>query len=774
MPRWASTNAVDFLPEQRIFPLTTPEALSDVQLLDSLATSISQHIQNASINKLQVLLVGKRILFIHGLLRQLPNSRPSLQLLCVMRSGDYLIKHMTHPQLWPAVLKDNFTCQDCFTALQVRLQKVWRLHSTADWATEESAARQVDEKANATLIVHLWAPRLHEFQRGGGLGAMRPGVTRIGALVDPPAGSDAKVVAFSDSSREGSVNSRQPLATQGEAGVSPSPASNGMATTEEIIQYYRHRQRGFWKISYEDLDRSTAEQVSLRSHVAECGYVPRFKVRHGFLLQDRPVVVKELLEPAALLNPDTVASFVEDAVMRMRWCHPGVAKYYGGYTERFTTPGMESLVGRMAAERGEAYFPLVPFVEALSKGTSTVVHPTSSADDGEESVDSWEATVGGNWSRQSFVLDMANPFLALGLVVEDLTLRPLDTSPSNTPYEEEQSQVGASFQCLHDLLFVQKHRFTMYECIDIVLQVTDALQYILLDAQEVPPEVVTAWLSVAPSNVFVSNELRWTTGVVPVASNRSSSALVGPPVEGRYPNLLCRNPEEYYVTVAQDNSRVASQSFSDTTVTRAVARETVVVKYAPPSYIAGGPCSRWRPHPRATVPACYTLAQLLLSLLTGSMPYHNCMNQADLAQRLQSTNQDMLANRDVGWGGSEVNVRIGASQGFAISAYLPDQLSGLLREALTFQKPTRAAEDEVWAARRPQFGHLTLQTFRERLLEIRNSHGETHWNAVRHLIGDERGYRNAPMGYEETDSGASEMMSPAGQAAAWDDYGVAN
>ena len=82
------------------------------------------------------------------------------------------------------------------------------------------------------------------------------------------------------------------------------------------------------------------------------------------------------------------------------------------------------------------------------------------------------------------------PYLSLGSVVED-------TSCTTS---------GKTFEPLSNLLFVQGIKFTLHEALGIVEQLLEAVEYMMLDTDDVPNEVITSWCTFSPTNIFLEKE----------------------------------------------------------------------------------------------------------------------------------------------------------------------------------------------------------------------------------------------------------------------------
>lgn len=476
------------------------DVLSDLLLLNELVASINKHARIARINRQQVVLLLQRVYTMHALLNKLPNPRPTPQMLTVVRASDFLIQQMCHDAVWPDLLREKFTCSGLFEAVFARLKVVWRLHSTEGWDRENKAALAEDEVEDAQALLECFQPTSDDVnapQRASVVDAAQSVYADAAPAAATPDVNAARRTTGSadmtmmptgernvgaeepehapDMEDRGKANAGCPCHIDPTAALSALSPSTTTATVDDICAYYRRRQLSSWKVPFESLVKDTqyhhhqtVPQFSYQSAAAAaCAALPRvatrFAIRKGLLYHDRPVVVKELEEPEEYLNPATITSFVQDAVVRAQWCHPGLVQYSGAYTEKFSR--CEHCSTATAAVPRLALGLVMEDVTALTASPLLSQKNTKKEEKGE--------------TRNTNSSDSPPP--------------PLPSSPSSSPYTS-----------LHELLFLRRHRFSVVECIDITLNVADAVQFILLDRDRVPEEVVTAWLSIAPSNLYVA------------------------------------------------------------------------------------------------------------------------------------------------------------------------------------------------------------------------------------------------------------------------------
>lgn len=838
-------------------PLNRYGLQGDLALIDQLIQSINKEAEHVHINKQQIKNCKKRIGILYNVLRQLPNPRPTPQILCVIRSADFLIKNMRYDGVWEDLLCESFTCRDKFTALRERLRVVWNLHSSANWDSEDKEAESIDEEYAAQSFIELFHPTR---------GDLCLADQRIGTVPMPLRGvntsnnNNNKIVA--DGVRE-DVKSIHPSpqhhgshtdTKEGEAGED----DRTLATVPQVIEFHHHRSRSSWRLAFEELgwmpggvhqvitphhrththtrepfaeelDPARASPSSPSSvmaatagshsstHINMTGridsavtsnsspFVPRFSVWRGYTYRHHVVVLKELSGSVeGLLSAQTSANFVEDAVVRTRWCHPDLVTYYGAYTEKFASASMSPSVMGGGGGKGAAVSP----VSSSSLTEVQANHPMYHDDAGVH-----RATRSSKAANASY-RTRGQPHAALGLIMEDLTAvanvvqgggvhyateeeedsiddasntRATTTATTTTANNPSTGSMSGSqvivprYHTLRNILFTRRHRFSVLDSIDITLQLADVLQYILLDADHVSLDVLTAWISVSPSNVYVAHMspdvkpsplLSSTSPPPPVppsaltntesAHSRTPSATVVseghstmrsqhhhhpthatttacasaalPPILTEHKPItevlmphtsLIRSDENtptlwleyercpsggansshtdytqtshrctttntaamhhhhslhhtssssvggssvnssssisYPHTPALAETQQAHANETNTTlgITNATAspprhsqagssttaamnaslttafipiitRGTYVIKYSPPCFIYNGPYNRWRPHPYAQSPVCYTLAQLLLALLTNTPPYAQCRTQREL------------------------------------------------------------------------------------------------------------------------------------------------
>lgn len=315
------------------------------------------------------------------------------------------------------------------------------------------------------------------------------------------------------------------------------------ASVEDVVRFYRDWSGcGGWKILFEELDwmRGAAGTVRFSSNEEsspQAKFIDGrcFRIVSGLAFKRREVLVDMLsLSPveAAECEPwlsETLTNFVQDAVVRVaRWCSPFLVGYIGAFTEKLCSEEMER------AARSEAQ-------TRWSEGSNQSFFPVAVAD--------------ASASRSI-------PRSTLGLVY------------SFAPFHRE------SFGTLHHYLYEARYAFSFPQAAQIILDLSEALQYMCSDSTLVPRDVVVSWLTLEPSRVFVA-----------------------------FPQHT--------------------------------GSERLLVKYAPPCSVKNGSVSRWRPHPRACTPLCYVLAQLLLSILSHRIPYeHGWADQKKLLEGVAEEDDD--------------------------------------------------------------------------------------------------------------------------------------
>jgi hypothetical protein len=140
------------------------------------------------------------------------------------------------------------------------------------------------------------------------------------------------------------------------------------------------------------------------------------------------------------------------------------------------------------------------------------------------------------------------PFLALGAVADDL------------------ESADSTVKSLRHVLHTEGRRFSLVEVLAIGEQMLEVGQYLLMEAGSVPPDVLTCWMTFAPSRIFV----------------RSDATTEG----------------------------------------------AVRVWFKPPFCVSGGPVNRHSPPAARGAPLSYAVCQLLAVLLTGVHPFGDDASQA--------------------------------------------------------------------------------------------------------------------------------------------------
>ncbi|KEG09270.1 hypothetical protein DQ04_05501000 [Trypanosoma grayi] len=449
-----------------------------------------------------------------------------------------------------------------------------------------------------------------------------------------------------------SIDEEEPLyiGTESREGcIAEAPASESCVPTEEqVISIQRRNQLGAWKVSFEELippDDNEFDSVT-SSPDAHCV----FNTCYGYWYTSTPVVLQQLEGcDTCPLTPDTVMSFVQDMVSRARWCHPNIVPFVGAFTEKMP--------------------------------------PTGSAD--SSTLNAVEVTA-------------STPTLALGVITEDMaslvaqSVKGSDPSAPSTSYflrHVKSDEDVASFCSLHDLLFLQRRRFTLEEAMEITLQVADALQYVLLDELQVPVEVATAWVSVSPSNIVVCPVAPWSGKERRASTWEREGVVMNDADEGMW--LSDEDAPSFY-------SDVGRRKCVSLPLMGAFA-----VMYMPPVYVEGGPFSRWRPHPHAASPASYALAQLLIALVTNEAPYRSFRRQQDLAARVfaaAAAEEEAEGDEDE----ATLAVKVSIPPGSAIPSGLPTEVQQLCQRGMVLQRPH--AENA--------HSGISLEGFREKLQKL--------------------------------------------------------
>ncbi|RNF26226.1 transferase [Trypanosoma conorhini] len=305
-----------------------------------------------------------------------------------------------------------------------------------------------------------------------------------------------------------------------------------------------------------------------------------FDVHSGYRYRGKAVVLHELEEVGGQrISPENVMIFVQDMATRVTWSHPNLVPFIGAFTEKM------------------------------------------SPHDGDVSSAS------------------ATPTPALGIIMEDVTAPTAQAAVDGNPH----GTGAVVYRSLHEILFVQRRRFTIREAVGVTLQVADALHYILMDEMQVPFELAAAWLAVSPSNTFFRP-----------------------------------------ISRAGEAREVQLPDFGD-----------FAVMYAPPVYVEGGPFSRWLPHPHAASPVSYVLTQLFLALVRNEPPYRLLERQADLAACVFNAAEDARDNTAAAADDAADGlpfVKVSVPVGSVIPAGLPAEMRGLCQRGLLLRHPCESSK----------------------------------------------------------------------------------
>ena len=185
---------------------------------------------------------------------------------------------------------------------------------------------------------------------------------------------------------------------------------------------------------------------------------------------EAPVIVHEMCPPFADA-PHAIESFVLDMSVRRAWFHPNLVPLLGGYTDSLLTLCNADQSSDQPAESSLAQQG-IPEVEEEQHG-----------------------------------------FIVLGAVYPDVCVRRSFSEPSSdlgsdctSVSNDNRPQLTqlSGYTSLHDALFEPPSdmKFSFEFCLHFLLQLGDALQYMLLDAQEVPPIVHAAWVEMSPARIF--------------------------------------------------------------------------------------------------------------------------------------------------------------------------------------------------------------------------------------------------------------------------------
>nr|CCC89611.1 unnamed protein product [Trypanosoma congolense IL3000] len=615
------------------------------EVLESHMRSLRQEAVTVCINHAQCELVVRRLQNICTTIRRLPDPSPTPQLLTVFRAADMLVQRMRHNG-WVLLLERHLTCRSLFAALFDRIPCVWRLQMNESWTGDDFLAVRADEVMDARVFLD-------------------------------------KFCAHSDTGRSpGKLQDSFCSLPDGKEGISGAQVGDSVEplTEQEVIDTFRRQMLSKWRVSFEDLTPPEDKETP----TTERRYI-MFHLHYGYHYDGEPVLLYQLQETTdGLISPVTVTSFVQDMVARARWCHPNVVPFVGAFTERVLPacgaspehhPNWDD-DSRLSFESGGS--PNTNSFE-MSPGTDSIVEDTADA------------------------VPTGTPVLDLGYVIADIrcmTAELLGESENRlTAYcirEVKNNDSVQKFRPLYDVLFVEQRDFTLWEAITITLQVADCLQYMLME-ENVPPEVLKAWMTVSPSHIYVC-PIKAVDDVTDECRRESFGA------GGMWPT-----DDDGYDEAEEDYDHdTAAPPFCTGSVQRRRYVELFVpgdwaVLYNPPAFVEGGPYSRWAPHPHAGCPETYAMAQLLIALVSKEPPYRLFTQQEDLARRVFDVD-DLVHEED-----PSLSVRVSIPVGSVIPQGLTPELKKLCSRAMTLHNPQ--VQGDLWNG-------LPLADFRSALWEV--------------------------------------------------------
>ncbi|EKG05385.1 hypothetical protein TCSYLVIO_003545 [Trypanosoma cruzi] len=392
------------------------------------------------------------------------------------------------------------------------------------------------------------------------------------------------------------------------------------ASEEQVICAFRRHQFGSWKMPFEEL---TPPDGSAHDELVKSGNAfLLFDVHSGYRYKGAAVRLHELEENnGRLISPETHTAFVQDMVVRATWSHPNIVPFIGAFTQKMSTHDGDTFVASVTP---------TPALGVIMRDVT-------------------------GFTVQSVVNDNVKASVASYIVF-----------PSGSRKDV------ATYVSLHELLFVQRRRFTLREALGITLQVAEALQYILVDETQVPSEVAAAWIVVSPSNIFLCP-------IPPTGETR----MVAGPERGRSPSCW-----EQECAVENREMEEGHVRFVHMPATGAFA-----VMYAPPVYVEGSPFSRWQPHPHAANPVIYALIQLFIALISNEPPYRLLGRQKDLAARIFKAAETMDGEHDSTTLDDDAAdalpfVKVSIPIGSVIPAGLPVEMRQLCERGLLLQHPS--------------------------------------------------------------------------------------
>ncbi|KPA79546.1 hypothetical protein ABB37_05364 [Leptomonas pyrrhocoris] len=700
---------------------------------------IAAYASNANrVNRYQASLASRRMKLISTVLRQMPHPAPSPRLLTAMQSLCLLVRQCAYDvadedtediqsilygpdedpfgpaQRWPVLLCQHFTCRLLFRNAYRRLWTAWRMYSPVELEREDALAEAKDRNVNTDVMLQLLVASSARDSCGNEVD------------VSPATVEQHKkdMLAFYQR-RE--MNPWRVLYQQ-------------LAPTTQLV-------RG--TITQPP---NSSERAPSFSSPAAAENDFRFRVLPTvYAYNGVPVVVKAFCAAATTISFDdcdaaTAAAamqhapdFLQDVACRCMWCHPHVVGCLGAYTEKFVPAASKDSQNRdalsQAATKDAAGVPDRTPQCPVQRGA-----PAASA---QPPVPALHLP----WLHPVDTLSGA-PVLALGYVTElqtsadattpcatlgDILFPASPTSAATTTrhYFSLSEALDICAQLADALQYILEDSgdvpvavrtswltldpFNVYVVRTVGTNTPagkpDLQQRLQLSREGTMASVGDGGAAAAVrngSNVFsASVSLLGATNnsasSVSINSNHNSSVVLVPRQTGREHSPLLHPASQLSAFVDPSQLLAASSAREGKGAPNAadIALATIaapphrgphrlVVRYCPPSdWTKRAVGSRWRPHPRATAPASYVVAQMLLALMTRQVPYAAYQSDSDVQRRVfdiaAGPTNGGLSDAEAAAAG--VRVKLSSSgQGYSLPSSLPAFLVQLCRLALSLDK----------------------------------------------------------------------------------------
>lgn len=280
-----------------------------------------------------------------------------------------------------------------------------------------------------------------------------------------------------------------------------------------------------------------------------------------------------------------------------------------------------------------------------------------------------------------------------------------DGTPSLTLGVVADEAGSVPFESLHNCLYRDGARFSLANIIEIILQVADALEYILFDVTDVPPEVNEAWYTLAPSNVFVTDLLFASNHEVP----DSSATATGPSNAQAVPSAPTKRSEKQCVDLMR--RCFANEYAFDPTTPRNSLHSRFHVRVFPGVYVEHGMVSRWAVPSDAALPCAFALSNLFVAMLTGVHPHRKARTQKQIGIATGHRTQEYYLPEGCT---SATQRAASAKNGFALPRHVPVQLQTFLQRS--FARRSNSSLPPSAVATSVPFS--TLQEYRLELLAL--------------------------------------------------------